>query len=747
MLRRILLICLGLLLIAPLAFAEKISLTDIQLEGNDRVDGATVRAVLTVRPGTEVTLEEIDQDLQAIFKLGHFDDVTADLREEGTNKVLVFIVHERPLVREIRYEGEKKITEDKLQPLVSIKVPEIYDPVKVKQSIETMRYLYNEEGYHAARIEPELTTDERNESILTFNITEGKKVLIDEIAFDGNIVVSSKDLIAAMKTKKRWIFSWITGRGTYKAEDIQFDLDAIKSVYFDRGYMDVKIKQPQISLVHNDKYMRLLIEVDEGAQYKTGSIRISGDLLKPRKELKKLILLEEGKVFSRTDLRKSVLNINDLYADEGYANVNVIPFTDKDSELLSIDLRLEIEQGELIHIENINISGNTITRDKVLRRELSLIEGDRYSASKIRDSRNRLRNLGFFEKINITTSPGSETTLNDLDIEVEEKPTGSFTIGVGYSSVDNMIGQGSIKQGNFLGYGIKLDASATIGGATQLYKIGVTDPYFLDSKWSAGFELYRTEREYSDFTERAIGGAVKAGHPLTRYSRGTLTYRYEEKDIFDVADYVDPNSLIYRQQGESVLSSITASITRNSTDYRMDPSSGGFTNLTTEYAGLGGSEHFGRVDLSHRHFFSLFWDTVISFNGDIGQVFKTTDDEIPVGERYYLGGLRSIRGFNTREVGPKEGEIFIGGEKSAYFNVDYLFPINKKYGLKGLLFFDTGNAWLENEDYFSDMRYSVGYGVRWYSPLGPLRFEWGHNLDPREGEKDLVFEFSIGSYF
>lgn len=747
MLRRILLISLGLLLIASLVHADKISLTDIQLEGNDRVDGATVRAVLTVRPGTDVSLDDIDRDLQAIFKLGHFDDVTADLREDGKDKILVFVVHERPLVREVRFEGYKKLTEDKLKPLVTVKVPEIYDPLKVKQSVDAIRTLYNEEGYHAAKIDTELVTDERNESVLTFKIVEGKKVLIDEIVFEGNKIVKSKELAEAMKTKKRWIFSWITGRGTYKAEDIQFDLDEIKALYYDRGYMDAKVKQPQISLINNDKYMKLLIEIDEGPQYKTGALRITGDLLKPKSDLKKLVLMEEGKVFSRTDLRKSVMQINDLYADEGYANVNVVPFTNKNPEELTIDLRLEIEQGELIHIENIKIRGNVITRDKVLRRELSLIEGDRYSASKIRESRNRLRNLGFFEDIKIATSPGSQPALNNLDIDVTEKPTGSFTIGVGYSSVDNLIAQGSIKQGNFMGYGVTVDASATLGGASQLYKVGVTDPYFLDSRWSAGVELYKSEREYSDFTESAVGGAVKAGHPLTKYSRGTLTYRYEEKDIFDIANYVAPNSLIYQQQGESVLSSVSASVTRNSTDYRLDPSTGGFTTLTTEYAGLGGSEHFGKVDFGHRQFFPLFWDTVFSINGNIAQVFKTTDDEIPVGERFYLGGLRSVRGFRTREVGPKENETYIGGEKAAYFNFDYLFPLNKKYGLKGLFFFDTGNAWLETEDYFSDMRYSAGYGIRWFSPLGPLRFEWGHNLDPREGEKDSVFEFSIGSYF
>jgi len=754
MFRRLILTCLVLLLIVPVVSAESMKLSDVQLEGNDRVDGAKVRSVLTVRPNQEVTLDDIDRDLQAVFKLGLFDDISAELREVGDQKILVFIVHERPLVREIRFSGAKKLTEEKLRPLVTLKAPAIYDPVKVKKTVAALEETYHVEGYHAVKITPVLKTDERNESLLTFNIVEGSKVLIDEIVFEGNQALDAKALRAAMMTKERWIWSWITDRGTYKAEQIQYDLDLLTALYYDRGYMDVKIKQPQISMFDDNERMKLLIEIDEGAQYRTGKVRIAGDLIKPRAELESLLSLNEGEVFSRSKLRTTVLALTDLYADQGYANVNVVPLTDKDSEALKIDLKLNIEQGELIHIERINISGNSITRDKVLRRELSLIEGDLYSASKIKNSRNRLRNLGFFEDINLSTSPGSRSDTSVLNVEVTEKPTGSFTIGAGYSSVDGPIGQGSISQGNFLGYGVKLNASATIGGSSNLYSVGVTDPYFLDSRWSAGLDLYKSERAWTDFSEKATGGAIKVGHPLGRYSRGLVTYRYEEKQIYNVSP--SASFTVAQQEGNSVLSSITGTLSRNTTDYRMDPSRGGASSFSLEYAGLGGTNNFAKFDLSHRHFFPLFWKTVLSINGDIGYVVKTSNTEVPISEKYFLGGLRSVRGFNTRELGPTEltdpanpaaGESFVGGEKSAFFNLEFLFPLSEQYKLKGLFFVDAGNAWRESEEYFSDMRYSAGYGVRWLSPLGPLRFEWGYNLDPRGAEKASVFEFSIGSFF
>ncbi len=747
MLRRTLLLFLALLVLVPLAHAQKIIPSAIRLEGNDRVDGARVRAVLSISPGRELSLEEIDRDLQAIVKLGYFDDVRVDLRDEGQGQVLVFIVHERPLIREVRFAGNKKLSEEKLRPLVTLRVPGIQDPVQVRQSVAAIRHLYQEEGYHAVRIDAQLKTDERNESLLTFKIDEGKKVLIDEIAFEGNKVFSGKELRETMRTKERWIFSWMTGRGTYKAEEIQFDLDAIKALYFDHGYMDVRIKQPLISLVDDNEYMKLLIEVEEGAQYKVGEIRIAGDLIKPRQELEKLLKLKSGMDFSRTALQQSILDLTDLYADQGYANVNVVPFTDKDRDELTIDLKLMIEQGELVHIEKILIRGNTKTRDKVIRRELTLVEGDLYSQTKIKQSRGRLHNLGFFEEVNLSTRPGSEKGQDELTVEISEKPTGSFTVGAGYSSVDQFIFQGSIAQANFLGYGIKLDASATLGGSSELYRLGVTDPYFLDTRWTAGFDLYKTERDWTDFSEKATGGALKVGHPLGSNIRGLLTYRYEEKEIFDIDKSTVTSLSVLDQEGTSILSSLTGSLSRNTTDYRFDPTRGSVSNFTAEFAGLGGSEHFAKFELSHRHFLPLFWKAVLSVHGDIGYITKTTDEPIPVSEKFFLGGLRSIRGFETREVGPKEGETFIGGEKAAFFNVELLFPINEKYKLKGLFFFDTGNAWLESEEYFKNMRYSAGYGIRWLSPLGPLRFEWGYNLDPLPGEKNNVFEFSVGTFF
>ncbi len=346
----------------------------------------------------------------------------------------------------------------------------------------------------------------------------------------------------------------------------------------------------------------------------------------------------------------------------------------------------------------------------------------------------------------MTNRPGSDESKTILDVAVTERPTGAFSIGLGYSSAEKLMAQGSLSQDNFMGYGLRLNLSGSLGSTSTTYSLGLSDPHFLDTDWTLGGEVYKSEREYDDYDDYRTGGSIRAGHPVTRKSKAYLTYRYEEQEILNVinVDTSDP----WIQEGETTLSSVTTEWIRNSTDYYQDPSRGGVTNLSLEYAGLGGTEDFVKTIVEHRHFFPLFWGTVFSIHGEVGYVVSTSDDEVSITERFFLGGIRTIRGFESREVGPiDENGNYIGGEKMGYFNFEYLFPIYKDLGLKGVLFYDTGNAWTDDEEYFSDMRNSVGAGIRWQSPMGPLRFEWGYNLSPRDEERQSIFEFTIGRAF
>ena len=745
MLKRVLL-TLFLLSIAVFAAAQDFKVADIQIEGNSRIETSSVLASISIHPGDVVSLEDIDQALHSIFALNRFDDISAELTEVQGAKILTFVVRELPLVRKIEFSGNDEISKQKLRPLVKIRTPSIYSRTKVEESIQEIKKVYIEDGYHAAKIEPELQTDIKNEATLTFEIVEGKKVLIRNIKFIGNTVFDKGDLIKRIETRERWFLSWITDRGAYLEDTMALDIERIKAAYHDEGYQDVKVKPAQITLIE-EKHLDILIEIDEGSQYRVGTVTVSGDLMYTEEQLLRLVKLQPDGIFSRERLRDSILALTDLYADNGYAYANVAPLTSKDKANRLIDLNLEVEQGIKVYVERIEIHGNTKTRDKVIRREIPLTEGSLYSAKRVKDTNRRVKNLGFFDEVNVTKKPGSDESQTVLDIEVKERPTGTFSIGLGYSSADKLMAQGSLSQDNFLGYGVRLDLSGSFGSTSTTYSLGISDPHFLDTDWTLGGQIYKSEREYDDYDDFRIGGSIRAGHPVTRNSKAFLTYRYEEQEILNISETVDSDDP-WIQAGESTLSSLTAEWIRNSTDYYQDPSRGGITKLSVEYAGLGGTEDFVKSIAEHRHFFPLFWGTVFSIHGEVGYVVSTNDEDVSITERFFLGGIRTLRGFENREVGPIDADgNFIGGEKMGYFNLEYLFPIVKDLGLKGVLFYDTGNAWTDDEEYFSDMRSSVGAGIRWLSPMGPLRFEWGYNLSPRDDEKQSIFEFTIGRAF
>ncbi len=746
------------------AMARTFTIDKVRVEGVRRIERRVVMTVLDVTGGGQIDEKMIDRDLAEIFKLGKFSDVSAEIVQESGASVLVYKVVERPLVRKVELVGNDEIKAEDLNELIQVKTPSIFNPKTVFESVKAIKAAYVEKGHYAATIEHDLQVDDRNEATLSFKISEGKQVLIDAIRFEGNTIFSDKELRKGIQTEERWIFSFLTDRGAYNEEMLQNDLAIISDMYFNKGYVKVKVKQPDISIVEDGKYLDILIEVSEGDQYTVGSTDVQGDLIAEKKTLMELNQLGTGSVFNRKVLRESMMAINSYYADRGYAYVNVVPMTEIDAVNKKISIKYDIEKGNEIYIGRIEIYGNTTTVDKVIRREIALAEGDLFNASDINASRRRINSLGFFEEVSLNTRKGDDAETMDIAVDVKGKPTGNFTLGFGYSSVDKFVAQGSIAQQNFLGRGLNLNASASLGGASSTFKIGILDPYFLDSRISLGFDIYKTEREWDEYTESKVGGDIKFGFPVSENVRSFFIYRYEHKDIYDV----NPLStiLIKSQEGQSVLSSIFGSLTRDTTDYRPDPTMGNRSVGSLEFAGIGGTEKFARVLIDHRQFYPAKWGTVFALHGHMGYIHSVGGEPIPIGERFYLGGIRTIRGFKTRQVGPRvkrttetidpiTGQVvssrsdyeYIGGDKAAYFNFEYVFPLAREAGVKALVFFDTGNAWLENEAFFSSMRYSVGAGIRWASPMGPLRFEYGYNLKPLDGEKESVFEFSMGSFF
>jgi len=742
-------------------FAEGEKIVSVIVKGNKRIEAAAILNVVTMKAGDILYADKTDADLRAIYKMGHFQDVQASTEETDKGTVLVYTVQEKPVVREIRFEGNKELKEDKLKEALEIKQNTIFSQKDLDRSVVKIKKLYSDEGYYLAEVTPQVNKRTSGELTVNFKIVEGNKILIRTIHFDGNKVYSGRTLKGVMETKEKWFLSWLTGAGTYKEEVLKNDALLLTDYYLNSGYINVKVGEPTVRLTDAKDALEVFVGITEGDQYKVDAIGFKGDMLESAAELRKKLKTESGEIFSRATLRGDIATLTDVYGDKGYAFANVNPIIKPDPDKKTVDLTFDMDKGELVHIERIAITGNPKTRDKVIRRELKVTEGELYSATGIKRSKQNLMNLGFFEEATVATAKGSEHDKLNVNVNVKEKPTGTFSIGGGYSSLDGFIGQGSVQQGNFLGLGLKGNLSASIGGKSSTYSVGLTDPYFLDSKWTVGADIYRSERDYIDFSRRLTGGDIKAGYPITDFLGTFWMYKYEIKDIFNVSPVIthSPELFPSLQQGTTTTSSLLASLTSNTTDYRLDPSSGMINGITIEYAGLGGDNQYARYTTDHAVFFPLYKKLVFTTKFTLGYIQEVGGKLVPADEKFYLGGIGSLRGYKARTVCPTKSiladpngqltTIYLGGNKEGFGNFEFTFPILQDVGIKGVTFFDAGNAWGESEAMFQSFLMSYGGGIRWASPMGPLRIEYGIPVNPRDGidSRSGRFEFSIGSLF
>jgi len=749
---------------AGVACAEGEKIVEVVVKGNRRIENTAVLNVVKMKAGDTLESGKTDDDIRAIYKMGHFQDVQAvtEASEKGT--VLVYVVVEKPIVRSIKFEGNKELTADKLKEAVEFKQNSIFSTKDLARSIAKIKKLYGDEGYYLAEVEPVVVTDSPTDLAVTFRITEGNKILIRSISFDGNKTFSNRKLRGVMETQEKWFLSWLTNAGTYKEEVLKNDSALIADFYMNNGFVNVKVGEPVVRLADAKDALEVSIGITEGDQYRVGEIGFKGELLESAEDLRKKIKSEPGELFSRAILRMDIFTLTDVYADKGYAFANVNPLTKSDPEKKLVDLTFDMEKGELVHIERINIAGNPKTRDKVVRRELRVTEGELYSATGMKRSKQNLMNTGYFEEATIATAKGSSANKLNVDVNIKEKPTGTFSIGGGYSSLDGIIGQGSIQQANFLGLGLKANLSGSIGGKSQTYSLGITDPFFLDTKWTLGGDIYRSERDYTDYSRRLMGGDIKAGYPINDFIGTFFMYKYEIKDIFDPQSAYQALNLqdpLNFPLGTSTTSSIFGSITRNTTDYRLDPSSGMINSLSAEYAGLGGDNKYARYIGDTTWFYPLYKKLIFSSKLTLGYI-QEVGKPVPIDEKFYLGGIFSLRGYKARTVSPINDQlrsdkfgnnstekIYLGGNKEAFGNIELTFPLLQEVGIKGVAFFDYGNSYGENQKMFSSLLMSYGAGIRWASPIGPLRLEYGIPLNPRSGldSSSGRFEFSIGSLF
>ncbi len=750
---------MALICSSTLAYAEGEKLVEVRVQGNRRIESAAILNVIQMRAGDTLYNDKTDADIRAIYKLGHFQDVQALKEESDKGSILVYSVQEKAIVREISFSGNKQLTTEKLKEALEFRQNSVFSAKDLARSVAKIKKMYGDEGYYLAEVQTEVKNNSPSDISVKLTVTEGDKILIKEIRFDGNKAFSNRKMKGVMETKEKWFMSWLTGAGTYKEEVLKNDALLLSDQYLNNGYVNIKIGEPTVQLNETKTALDVYIGITEGEQYRIGDIGFKGDLLDPAADLRKKLKSKPVEIFNRSILRTDIGVLTDLYGDKGYAFATINPQTRLDIEKKSVDMTFDIEKGELVSIERINVAGNPKTRDKVIRREMRIIESGLYSATGLRRSKQNLMNLGFFEEANISTAKGSASNKLNINVDVKEKPTGTFSIGGGYSSLDGFIGQGSVQQANFLGLGLKANLSASIGGSSQTYALGLTDPYFMDTKWTLGGDIYRSERDYTDYTRRLVGGDIKGCYPINDFIGTFLMYKYEIKDIFKVSaayqtlNTSDPGNYPI---GETTTSSIFSSISHNSTDYRLDPSTGMINSLSVEYAGLGGDNKYARLITDHTVFQPLYKKLIASTKLTLGYI-REVGEPIPIDEKFYLGGIYSLRGYRSRSVSPTTptapaaggSVVYNGGNKEIFGNVELTFPLLAEVGLKGVVFFDYGNSFDAKSTVFDTMLMSYGWGVRWASPIGPLRLEYGIPINPRNviDSTSGRLEFSIGTMF
>jgi outer membrane protein insertion porin family len=778
-----------LFLLAPTsAHAADPVVKEVRVEGTWRADPAAVRRAITQKAGEPVDAEKIDRDIRAIMKLGFFSDVVVEEEGSAEAPILVYRVTERPTVREVRTLGRERLSKDDLKDAIEVKAFSTLDLAAVKKDVKKIGEKYVDKGYFLASVTYRVEEKPDNQVDVVYAIDEKAKVQVKEVRFVGNRQVAKGELTPYMQTQEGGLLSFMSSAGTFKEEAFQRDLQAVQAVYLDKGYVDVKVGKPTVALSPDRRWLFLTIPVEEGEQYTIGKIAFEGELLNESEaSLRRRLKARSGELFSRTAIGGDLFALGDVFKDRGHAYANVTPLTKTDPEKRIVDLTYEVQPGPKVSFERIEIVGNDKTRDKVIRRELKIAEGELFTGTGLRVSKNRVNALGFFETVEITTKKGSGEDKIVATVEVKERPTGTFQIGAGFSSYENFILTGQVSQNNFFGWGQTLSLQVQWSSVRQLGQIQFVEPYFLDTRWTFAFDLYATEGVYTTFTRQAVGGSVTWGYELSGL-RPWWSFSKHLEDVRLFATYTNERVDVSASSSTAVIganrfksgttSSLRLSLQADRRDNRLFPTAGWYVSASTELAPpvLAPSAVFGdavnlftRWALDARAYRPIAWGIVARAKLTLGYIAAwDAAHPIPISERYYVGGINSVRGYRYLSVGPTEASptsndplfttqnLTVGGDKQAVLNLELEFPLFEKAGVRGVVFADAGNSFKPGQ--FSDpavplsLYKSVGFGFRWVSPIGPLRFEWGIPLDRRRDpagttDQPLDFQFTIGNFF
>lgn len=724
----------------------------IDVKGLKKVEKEAVLDKISSKKGIYLDNYLLKKDIEKIYSLKYFEFVEAHQEKRGRRDYLVFVVKEKPIVTKIILEGNDEIDSDDIKGQIKTKEFSILDVNTIKKDIEAIQKQYEEKGFYLARIDYKVEKKSAENIELTFKIKEFEKVLVKNVVFLGNKAFSDQQLKDIMETREEGLFSFMSGAGNFKEFNFQTDIERIKYFYKTKGYLQVNVGSPEITVSEDKKWVFITMKINEGPQFTVNQVSFNGELLFTDGKLRENLKIKENETYSEALLREDIQHLTEMYQDEGYAFANVLRTLQIVPGENKVDVEFSFEKGKIAYFGNITVKGNTKTRDKVVRRELKIREGQKFSGSDLRRSKENVNRLGFFEPNSVvfnTVSPKGKDDVLDVEIQVKERNTGQISLGAGYSTAQGMFMQASIAQNNFRGLGQNLSFSLSLSGDNKTFNLGFTEPYLFDTKWTAGGDIFKTENSSSTaFSYKKEGFDLRVGYPIFDYTRLFLTYKFEDTKISAKDDPTVNEAL-----ENGIASTIKTSLIHDKRNNKFEPTDGYYLSMGTEYAGLGGEKKWLKNEFDGRHFINLVGDLVLRTRLYASKMEIVDGKEIPRSEKFALGGSRNLRGYGYEAVGPKTSAVFSDG-KVREFNQRGLFatfatielehPLAREAGLKWVLFADAGDA--GSYDHIK-LHKDYGFGFRWFSPIGVLRFEFGYPIGAEADGQGSQFHFDIGQLF
>lgn len=728
----------------------------IDIQGNQKVETAAIRQRIQTRVGDPFSPDQIREEVREIFKMGFFDDVLVEAEELEGGLRLIYVVKEKPSIGEIRIEGAEELDEEDIRDRIDVVAGAIFEPQAISRNVDKIRAFYEEEGFYTAEVTGKTAEVSERLVDLTFEIQEGEKFFVRDITFVGNEGISDGDISGVMATKTRFIIPLIRS-GVLKRSDLDQDVERIKALYLNEGYLQAKVAEPEIHVDKEAKRLDITVRIEEGPRFRLGKVQVVGSKIFSPEELLDTLKLPKEEFFNRDVLRKDLAAVTLKYSELGYVFADVVPVTRVRKDETVVDVNLEVTEGVKAYVERIEIEGNTKTRDKVIRRRLELAEGDVYNGKLLQEARKTLQDLGYFEGVEIKTSQGSAPDRLKLTIDVKEKPTGRVGLGAGFSTAGGLLGSVFISEDNLFGTGRRLRLSGTLGTVNSALNLRYEDPFFLDSDYSMNLSVFGTFGSFDDFNEDRRGAEIVFGRRFLKYNTASLGYIYERVNITDVSG--DAAQDIKDQAGVTRTSAINFGAARQVADDPVNPTVGYRVGLNGRFAGgfLGGDNDFYKFLLDSRYTLLLVEDLqltgTLAARGGYVEPYGSTS-EVPLQERFFLGGPNSFRGSKFRELGPRDpvtGDK-TGGNKFISFTGEVEMPIHIVDIVKtsGALFVDLAQNYGQSESWdFLNLEYAFGIGLGVVTPFGPVRVDLAYNPNPsaRTGDQTFLFHFNFGRQF